>query len=144
MATATLNPLLRSISGRIGNVVFYRRHNKQCIRLYVVPRNPDTLLQRNVRRSFADAVKSWQSLTDEEKYKFTRKARRTHMSGYNLFISEFIKESISAGSRPEERLSFTDLLNSSGIHIYIHSVSASLRFLFNIILTVNQQNYNPG
>jgi hypothetical protein len=109
-----------------------------------VPRNPDTLLQRNVRRSFADAVKSWQFLTDEEKYKFTRKARRTHMSGYNLFISEFIKESISAGSRPEERLSFTDLLNSSGIHIYIHSVSASLRFLFNIILTVNQQNYNPG
>jgi hypothetical protein len=68
MATATLNPLLKSVSGRIGSFVFYKRKNTQCIRTHVVPRNPDTISQKNIRSSFADAVKSWQSLTSEERY----------------------------------------------------------------------------
>ena len=95
MATAVLNPLFISISGRIGSIVFYRRKKTQCIRTYVVPRNPDTISQRNARRSFADAVKSWQALTALEKYKYTRRARGTHMSGYNLYISEYMKEKTS-------------------------------------------------
>ena len=90
MATAILNPMFESISGRIGNAVFYRRGNRQCIRTYAVPNNPGTVLQREVRRSFAIAVKSWQKMTPDERYAYTRKARRMNMSGYNLFISFFI------------------------------------------------------
>ena len=55
MATAKLNPVLESISGRIGNAVFYCRGNRQCVRTYVVPENPDTVLQREVRKNFANA-----------------------------------------------------------------------------------------
>ena len=91
MATAKLNPLITEISGRIGVLVFYKRRNKQCIRTYVVPRNPDTFAQKIVRGNFADAVKAWQSITPDEKYIFTRKARKLQMSGYNLYISIYMK-----------------------------------------------------
>ncbi|MBN2038603.1 MAG: hypothetical protein JW864_01080 [Spirochaetes bacterium] len=90
MATAKLNPVILSISGRFGNSVFYVNRNKQCVRSYVVPRNPNTLLQKEVRKNFTDAVKSWQQISPEEKYAYARKARGLGMSGYNLYISEFM------------------------------------------------------
>ena len=90
MATAALHPLIKSISGRIGNAVFYCRGNTQCVRSYVVPKNPDTALQREVRGNFSGAVKSWQQMTPEERYAYARKARGLSMSGYNLFISFFM------------------------------------------------------
>ncbi|MBN2040696.1 MAG: hypothetical protein JW864_11670 [Spirochaetes bacterium] len=90
MATAKINPAFTSISGRMGNAVFYCRNNRQCIRMYVVPANPDTESQRLVRRAFTSAVKAWQQMTMDGKYAYTRKARRTGMSGYNLFISFFL------------------------------------------------------
>ncbi|MBN2038568.1 MAG: hypothetical protein JW864_00905 [Spirochaetes bacterium] len=90
MATAKLNPVIMSISGRFGNSVFYVSRHRQCVRTYIVPRNPDTQLQREVRKSFAEAVKSWQQISPEKKYAYTRKARGLGMSGYNLYISEFM------------------------------------------------------
>ncbi len=91
MATATPNILIKSISGRIGNVVFYKRRGTQCVRTYVIPRNPDTQAQRAVRRAFSDAVRSWQSMSPDKKYAYTRKARCLNMSGYNLYISRYLK-----------------------------------------------------
>ncbi len=98
MATATPNILINSISGRIGNVVFYKRLGMQCVRTHVIPRNPDTEAQRAVRRSFADAVRSWQSMTDDERYAYIRKARYLNMSGYNLYISIYLKRIMRAYS----------------------------------------------
>jgi hypothetical protein len=91
MATATPNILINSIRGRIGNVVFYTRYGRQCVRTYVIPRNPDTEAQRAVRRSFADAVASWQAMPPEEQHEYNRKARYLNMSGYNLYISNYLK-----------------------------------------------------
>ncbi|MBN2038823.1 MAG: hypothetical protein JW864_02210, partial [Spirochaetes bacterium] len=68
----------------------YVNRNTQCVRSYVVPRNPDTPLQKEVRKSFTRAVKSWQHIAPEEKYAYSRKARGLGMSGYNLYISEFM------------------------------------------------------
>lgn len=96
MATATPNTLINSISGRLGNAVFYLNRGRQCLRLHVVPRNPNTEAQRTVRRTFRDAVISWQSLTGDEKYSFRQKARFLNMSGYNLFISQFMKTKLPA------------------------------------------------
>ena len=56
MAIANLNPILNSINGRVGNIVFYKRLSTHCVRVHVIPRNPNTLLQRIVRHTFADAV----------------------------------------------------------------------------------------
>jgi hypothetical protein len=91
MATATPNILINSIRGRIGNVVFYTRYGRQCVRIHVIPRNPDTEAQRAVRRAFGDAVRSWQAMSTDEKYTYTRKARHLNMSGYNLYISNYLK-----------------------------------------------------
>ena len=144
MATATLNPLLISVSGRIGSFVFYRRKNTQCIRTYVVPYNPDTALQRNIRSSFADAVKSWQSLTGEERYKYKRRSRRINMSGYNLYISEYLKNRMSASSKPKVKTSFQDLLYSSALQRQIHSVSASLCLLLCTLTALRELFNNRG
>jgi hypothetical protein len=92
MATAILNPMFESFSRRIGNIVLYQRYNTQCMRSYVVPKNPDTIMQRQNRMRFADAVKSWQKLSSDDKYNYTRKARNKGISGYNLFISISMKE----------------------------------------------------
>lgn len=91
MATAALNPIIAEIHGRTGKTVFYHRYGKTCIRLHVIPRNPDTEDQRTVRRSFAQAVKSWQGITQEKRDKFNRRARNLNMSGYNLYISEYLR-----------------------------------------------------
>ncbi len=95
MATATPNILIKSIHGRIGNIVFYYSRGKQCVRTHVIPRNPDTEAQRAVRRSFGDAVRTWQSMSTDERSAFTKKARFLNMSGYNLYISKYIKTKIS-------------------------------------------------
>ncbi len=95
MAKATPAPMIRSIHGRIGNMVFYFRNGRQCVRIHVIPRNPDTEAQRIIRRVFGDAVRSWQAMTDDERYVFNRKARYMTVSGYNLYISEYMRTGIS-------------------------------------------------
>jgi hypothetical protein len=95
MAAVTLNPVLLSIHGRIGNTVFYHNRGKTCARQHVIPRNPDTKVQRIVRQTFANAIKVWQSMDQDKRYKFNRKVRNLCMSGYNLFISEYMKTMIS-------------------------------------------------
>ncbi len=94
MATASPSLLINSIQGRLGSFVFYYSRGTQCVRTYVIPRNPDTQAQRIVRRNFAEAVHTWQSMTSDQKYAFNRKARYLNMSGYNLFISGYIKTNI--------------------------------------------------
>ena len=71
----TLNPVLRSLSGRIGGMVFYQSHGRQFARAYVVPRNPDTVEQRKGRGRFAGAVKAWQNLPALQKDLWRVKAK---------------------------------------------------------------------
>ncbi len=96
MATALTSPVLKAIHGRIGNLVFYYRNGKQCVRIHVIPRNPDTEFQRIVRRAFGNAVRSWQTMSGTERSAFNKKARYLNMSGYNLYISGYMKKNISA------------------------------------------------
>ena len=87
MAIVILNPILRSLSGRIGNFVFYTRHSIQCVRIFVEPRNPRTACQQNNRGRFADAVRSWQSLPAYKQTQWNNNGSYKRRSGYNLFIS---------------------------------------------------------
>ncbi len=99
MATAIPSNLVKSLHGRIGNVVFYVNRGTQCVRTYVIPRNPDTEAQRIIRRAFADAVRSWQSMDSEQKYAFIRKARNTSISGYNMYISYYLTKLLQSLNR---------------------------------------------
>jgi hypothetical protein len=134
MATAIPSNLLKSIHGKVGNVVFYVNRGTQCVRTYVIPRNPDTESQRVIRRMFADAVRSWQSMDSEQQYIFTRKARHTNMSGYNLYISYYLTkllQSLTQNSTSEPNSKTPTLarnlepatFNLSPLPKRIHSVS---------------------
>lgn len=58
---------------------------------FYVPYNPRTAEQQAWRSDFADAVASWQSLTNEEKKEYNSKAQGKKMSGYNLYISNYLR-----------------------------------------------------
>ena len=57
---------------------------------YVVPNNPRSIPQQANRTKFADAVSAYQALTNEQKELLVWRARDRHMSGYNLFLREFM------------------------------------------------------
>ena len=46
--------------------------------------------QQARREKFAAAVAAWQSLTPEQKKAYNKKAVGKHMSGYNLYLSEYM------------------------------------------------------
>jgi len=55
-----------------------------------IPANPQTEIQQSNRTKFAEAITSWQSLTNEQKEAYNKKAERKQLSGYNLYISEYM------------------------------------------------------
>jgi hypothetical protein len=118
MAIAIVHPMLRSISGRIGSLVFYSYNGTQYVRQYVVPRNPDTSAQRRRRELFAEAVSRWQSISESAQERWNRKAMGTVRTGYTLFISVFLKG--------EELISEAVSAVSNSYHIKSLSVYASM------------------
>jgi len=50
-----------------------------------------TEAQQTRREKFADAVAGWQSLTKEQKKFYNKSAIGLNMSGYNLYLSQYIK-----------------------------------------------------
>ena len=87
MAKIILNPQIKSIHGRIGNIIYYNVKGSQYARSYTIPRNPRTGPQQGNRASFAEAVIQWQKLAPGEKSYYDRLALGKPYSGYNLFIS---------------------------------------------------------
>jgi hypothetical protein len=151
MATAATNILISSISGRIGSVVFYTNRGRQCVRAHVIPLNPDTEAQRAVRRSFGDAVRSWQALPADEKHAYNRKARYLNMSGYNLYISKYLKILIKAPnltSIDEQKLKVRSLPWNLELSTFnplpIPSVSASYMLPYPSARRPGAQKYSPG
>jgi len=55
------------------------------------PTNPQTVPQELTRSNFADAMSSWGGLTPEEQAPYNKRARRLKMSGYNLYVREYLQ-----------------------------------------------------
>jgi len=88
---------IASSGGRMGDIVFYSFYDRQYARLYCKPVDPKTVEQKIIRKTFGDAVRSWQALSPEEQYKYNKKARRLPMTGYNLYISNYMKSILHSG-----------------------------------------------
>jgi len=56
MATAYLNPIITSLRGGVGSLVFYKRYGKTIMRAWVMPPNPRTQAQQANRERFARAM----------------------------------------------------------------------------------------
>ncbi len=91
MAILTLTAPCKSIHGRIGNYVYLFRRGRQIVRPYVKPSNPDTEKQRYIRNLFSEAVLSWQNISDNQKAYWNKCAAGKPVSGYNMYISSYIK-----------------------------------------------------
>lgn len=57
---------------------------------FYFPKNPQLPDQQNWRGIFADAVAGWQGLTNEQQAIYNKKAKYKNLSGYNLYISEYL------------------------------------------------------
>ncbi len=97
MAKVKLHPYLRTAHGGMGDLVLYRRYGKIYIKARTIPKNPRTEPQVKCRGNFGGSVKAWQVLPEEEKAIYRARAKRKRKSGYNLFMSEYLR-GIAPGS----------------------------------------------
>jgi len=72
---------------RSDNVTGKTRHYREP---YYITKNPRYENQQANRQKMADGVLAWQALTPAEKMVYNVKAVRKRMSGYNLFLKEYL------------------------------------------------------
>lgn len=77
-------------SGRHGSMVFVVRGKTTYVRRYKKPHDPKTPAQHAHRLRFMEAVQAWRELSDEEKARYNKRAKRLGRTGYNLFVGEFL------------------------------------------------------
>lgn len=141
MALVALKSYIHSAHGRMGDIVFIYRDGKQHIRPYVKPSNPDTIEQRKNRSLFGEAVLLWQGLSGAEKLLWKNRVAEMAMSGYNLFISNYMCHRIKAGDEYEFRSSASTAgmksLQSAG-SLHLDDPSLLLRFWSNSALPLSE------
>lgn len=72
---------------RTDNVSGYTRHYREP---YYITKNPRSIPQQSTRTNFAGAVAAWQALTSEEKQVYNSRTIGKSLSGYNLFLREYL------------------------------------------------------
>ncbi len=103
MAKVKLESMVKEAGGSMDKLVHYNRLGTQCARRHVIPANPDTELQKINRKAFADAVKEWQNLTEDEKKFWNKKAvklrskGKTGKTGYSVFLSACLTNPVRRG-----------------------------------------------
>lgn len=103
MGIVAFNPVVQGISGKMGNLVFYTRRGRACVRAHVVPRDPRTEKQAACRKAFASLVAAWKAMGEHERKDWNDRARGRNFSGFNAFISSNMKIGAGARSRPLRR-----------------------------------------
>ncbi len=58
---------------------------------FYFPRNPQSGLQQANRNKFADGVAAWKVLTPAEKLVYNKNSYGLGMSGYNLFLRQYMR-----------------------------------------------------
>lgn len=85
----------QSASGTIaGNITFSKRASGQQVRFQNKQKDKITSARTEQRDKFSDAVDAWNLLTPTEKRSWNTQAKGQNVTGYNLFISIYIGESI--------------------------------------------------
>jgi len=57
---------------------------------FYIPTNPRSIPQQANRGKLTNAVTAWQALTEEQQEVYNKRIKEKQMSGYNLFISEYL------------------------------------------------------
>jgi hypothetical protein len=59
---------------------------------FYAPYNPNSEAQQYWRNKLREAVRAWQNLTSEQKKLYNIRGSKRGRRGYNLFISEYLKQ----------------------------------------------------
>ena len=60
------------------------------VKKFYIPTNPQTELQQANRQKLAAGVLAWQELSEEQKNEYRTKAKNLPLTGFNLFIREYM------------------------------------------------------
>lgn len=127
MAIAELSSKFNELHGKKGNYIHYYVKGYHYVRSYSIPFNPRSAAQQENRRTFAEAVKSWQKLPAEEQAVYREAARRTSDRGYNLFISMYMKGKTLPVTSPAGRIKMQDTCFHAPFMVQSNSVSIPFR-----------------
>lgn len=87
---ATVPYVYQRVAKGKGNIPLPGPHDLQ-LRRHVTPSTGPTPEQAAKRAGFALAVAAWQALTTPEKGEWKNRARAMQVSGYNLFLREYLR-----------------------------------------------------
>ena len=91
MATVRLTATITGLSGRVGDTIYYTCRRKTFQRAVSAQHDPKTPRQLAMRDTFRAAVRAWQALSADEKAELNRRAAKKLSTGYNLFLSAFMR-----------------------------------------------------
>jgi len=74
----------------IYRVMSVKGHQVNVKERFYIPHNPQTEAQQANRNKFKDAISAWYALTDEEKEVYNERAKGKNMTGYNIFVKEYM------------------------------------------------------
>lgn len=74
----------------IYRVMSVKEHQVNVKERFYIPHNPQTEAQQANRNKFKDAISAWYALTDEEKEVYNERAKGKNMTGYNIFVKEYM------------------------------------------------------
>lgn len=57
---------------------------------FYIPANPRTIPQQAHRQKYGEGVEAWNNLTPEQKEAYNKKAKYKNLSGYNLYLKEYL------------------------------------------------------
>jgi len=92
-------------SGQAGKAgVFAHWKGRQYRRKYVIPANPNTIKQQEIRGFFAEAVTEWHTWLSIMRLAYDYLATGQVLSGFNLLVSRWVKAKAAAESAPGDPL----------------------------------------
>ena len=77
--------------GKLGDTVYYRSNGVKKERAYFIPIQPGTPAQAAWWQVFRNGVVQWHALSPAQEKVWNNKAKRWKMSGFNLFMSKYLK-----------------------------------------------------
>lgn len=78
-------------SGTIGQrLTFIHRGGRQTARFQRAQSDYDSAARSVARSNYRYAVQIWNSMTDEQRAVYNTRALSLHMSGYNLYVKEYL------------------------------------------------------
>ena len=78
--------------GKLGDRVYYVSQGEKISRAYFIPVQPGTPAQLAWWKVFRQGVQQWQALNPTQVKVWNDRAKRWKMSGFNLFMSKYLKE----------------------------------------------------